>query len=427
MSSLTLETSSAPCNVAATIRVRFPERTVCEDCTENDYEDIVVNVPKDTVGHVKDAIAAKLGIETDEFAFEYKYDTTKYKCELNEAFADIYMPNYYLESLLKAVIRVELSGRRVCEDCADYDYEDIVVHAYTDTIRDVKNAIASKLCIEADEFLLDYEYTNPDIESVLDMSFSAAYMHGGHSARWHEEYEVEVYNVYLYENKAYESKSGKLKWILSQKTDFYCRETNTSGQLAERLAKHIAAYRAQDSVTSTTEVSTEEEPWDGLVTIEVGFPYRPVCEDCGDNDYVDIVINALTDTVGHVKDTIASVLGIEADEFVFRRKYDYTEYESEADILFARIYLSYEFVVGLKRGGKKNRTDVDLLVNEDYNGSTGMLNWIMSQDMDFYCSNPGEGGQLVMRLAKHIAAYKAQHNVPSADADPSVESSIVQE
>ncbi|KAJ2352807.1 hypothetical protein GGH92_001049, partial [Coemansia sp. RSA 2673] len=101
MSSLTLETSSAPCNVAATIRVRFPERTVCEDCTENDYEDIVVNVPKDTVGHVKDAIAAKLGIETDEFAFEYKYDTTKYKCELNEAFADIYMPNYYLESLLK--------------------------------------------------------------------------------------------------------------------------------------------------------------------------------------------------------------------------------------------------------------------------------------------------------------------------------------
>ncbi|KAJ2068659.1 hypothetical protein GGI08_000758 [Coemansia sp. S2] len=244
--------------INATIRVRFPERTVCEDCTENDYEDIVVNVPKDTVGHVKDAIAAKLGIETDEFAFEYKYDTTKYKCELNEAFADIYMPNYYLESLLKAVIRVELSGRRVCEDCADYDYEDIVVHAYTDTIRDVKNAIASKLCIEADEFLLDYEYTNPDIESVLDMSFSAAYMHGGHSARWHEEYEVEVYNVYLYENKAYESKSGKLKWILSQKTDFYCRETNTSGQLAERLAKHIAAYRAQDSVTSTTEVSTEE-------------------------------------------------------------------------------------------------------------------------------------------------------------------------
>ncbi|KAJ2067988.1 hypothetical protein GGH13_005090, partial [Coemansia sp. S155-1] len=138
-------------------------------------------------------------------------------------------------------------------------------------------------------------------------------------------------------------------------------------------------------------------------------------------------INAFTDTVGHVKDTIASVLGIEADEFVFKRKYDYTKYESEAAILFANIYLSYEFVVGLKRSGKKNRVDVDLLVNEDYNGNTGMLNWIMSQDMDFYCSNPGEGGQLVMRLAKHIAAYKEQHNVPSADAVPSVESSIVQE
>ncbi|KAJ2253700.1 hypothetical protein GGI13_002557 [Coemansia sp. RSA 455] len=173
--------------------------------------------------------------------------------------------------------------------------------------------------------------------------------------------------------------------------------------------------------------STLSEPWDGLVTIEVGFPYRPVCEDCGDNDYVDIVINAFTDTVGHVKDTIASVLGIEADEFVFKRKYDYTKYESEAAILFANIYLSYEFVVGLKRGGKKNRVDVDLLVNEDYNGNTGMLNWIMSQDMDFYCSNPGEGGQLVMRLAKHIAAYKEHHNVPSADAVPSAESSIVQE
>ncbi|KAJ2049473.1 hypothetical protein H4S04_003202 [Coemansia sp. S16] len=71
--------------LVTTIRVRFPERTVCEDCTENDYEDIVVNVPKDTVGHVKDAIAAKLGIETDEFAFEYKYDTTKYNAEANIA------------------------------------------------------------------------------------------------------------------------------------------------------------------------------------------------------------------------------------------------------------------------------------------------------------------------------------------------------
>ncbi|KAJ2048134.1 hypothetical protein GGI08_006082 [Coemansia sp. S2] len=89
MSSSVLETPSSPCNVAVTIRVRFSERTVCEDCTENDYKDIVVNVPKDTVGHVKDAIAAKLGIETDEFAFEYKYDTTKYKCELNDSEANI--------------------------------------------------------------------------------------------------------------------------------------------------------------------------------------------------------------------------------------------------------------------------------------------------------------------------------------------------
>ncbi|KAJ1922595.1 hypothetical protein LPJ71_001138, partial [Coemansia sp. S17] len=82
----------------------FTERRLCRYCTINDYEDIVVNVPEDTVGHVKDVIAAKLGIEADEFVFGYKYDTTKYKYELDELFAKIYMRNNYLAYLLKGDI-----------------------------------------------------------------------------------------------------------------------------------------------------------------------------------------------------------------------------------------------------------------------------------------------------------------------------------
>ncbi|KAJ2869946.1 hypothetical protein GGH93_005948 [Coemansia aciculifera] len=167
-------TPSTPWDGVAIIRVRFPDRSICEDCTATDYEDIVINARTAKVGQVKDAIATKLGIETDEFVFEYKYDTTKYECELDEQFANIYMRSNYLASLLKGN-------------------------------------------------------------------------------------EEEPFIINLCENKDYKGKTGLLNWILRPKMDLYCSKYNTGGQLAKRLARHVAAYKAHTNTTSTSSVPNVED------------------------------------------------------------------------------------------------------------------------------------------------------------------------
>ncbi|KAJ2748746.1 hypothetical protein GGI19_005984, partial [Coemansia pectinata] len=107
---------------------------------------------------------------------------------------------------------------------------------------------------------------------------------------------------------------------------------------------------------------------DGAFTLRVHFAERKVCEDCA--DYEDIDINALKDTVGQVKDAIASQLGIEADEFVFHYKFDDTKLESETNVLFAKIYLPSNYGPYLKCGDDWEPFVISAYENWGYKGKT---------------------------------------------------------
>ncbi|KAJ2107920.1 hypothetical protein GGI16_001341, partial [Coemansia sp. S142-1] len=156
------------------------------------------------------------------------------------------------------------------------------------------------------------------------------------------------------------------------------------------------------------------------------FPERKVCKDC--EDYEDIVIKVQQGTVGQVKAAIATQLGIEADEFVIYYKFDDTKYESESDVLFAKIYLPSDYAPYLKDNGDGEPFDINAYESWGYKGKTGMLKWILSQPGEAYCDESDlEGSQLAKRLAKHIAAFKAQHNTSSTSSASSVENSIGQE
>ncbi|KAJ1653962.1 hypothetical protein GGF38_005033, partial [Coemansia sp. RSA 25] len=65
---------------------------VCEDC--DDYEDISVNAFKDTVGQAKAAIATQLGIEADEFVFEYKCSNSNKEPEDDALISELYLSTY---------------------------------------------------------------------------------------------------------------------------------------------------------------------------------------------------------------------------------------------------------------------------------------------------------------------------------------------
>ncbi|KAJ2490333.1 hypothetical protein IWW37_003218 [Coemansia sp. RSA 2050] len=127
--------------------------------------------------------------------------------------------------------------------------------------------------------------------------------------------------------------------------------------------------------------------------------------------YEDIFFDASTATIRQVKATIATQLGIEADEFVFDNKYDNNKNKHTVDMLFADKYLPNNYEPDMDINGDWVPFELSLFKNEKYKGTTGILSWIISQKRDLYCAEYDyDGGQLAHGFAKNIAAFKAQYN-----------------
>ncbi|KAJ2744109.1 hypothetical protein GGI19_006625, partial [Coemansia pectinata] len=83
-----------------------------------------------------------------------------------------------------------------------------------------------------------------------------------------------------------------------------------------------------------------------------------------------IVINVLKDTVKQVKDTIATKLGIEADEFVFYHKTNEGAYKAESDTLFETAYIRGDYVSRVEEGLEYDPLEVYLYESKFYKGKT---------------------------------------------------------
>ncbi|KAJ2701672.1 hypothetical protein H4218_001272 [Coemansia sp. IMI 209128] len=59
------------------------------------YEDIFFNTSTATIRQVKADIATQLGIETDEFVFDSKYDNKENRHKVDMLFAEKYLPSNY--------------------------------------------------------------------------------------------------------------------------------------------------------------------------------------------------------------------------------------------------------------------------------------------------------------------------------------------
>ncbi|KAJ2578379.1 hypothetical protein GGH95_003417, partial [Coemansia sp. RSA 1836] len=64
--------------------------------------------------------------------------------------------------------------RKVCEDC--YDYQEITVYAFDNTVRQIKSIIATCLGIEADEFVFFDPDDSVNSKSGMEKSFAESFL-----------------------------------------------------------------------------------------------------------------------------------------------------------------------------------------------------------------------------------------------------------
>ncbi|KAJ2068933.1 hypothetical protein GGI08_000607 [Coemansia sp. S2] len=151
----------------------------------------------------------------------------------------------------------------LCEDSEAY--EDIDINVHTDTVEQVKDAIASELGIEADEFVFYHKASEEEYKSEPGTLFKTAYIRGDYISRVEEGLETNPLNTHLYKSKFYRGKTGMLQWLMSQNTHVYCVGSGIGcGQLAVGFAELIDIFNAQHNIPSTeaapsTESSTTQE------------------------------------------------------------------------------------------------------------------------------------------------------------------------
>ncbi|KAJ2810461.1 hypothetical protein FBU31_007987 [Coemansia sp. 'formosensis'] len=138
-------------------------------------------------------------------------------------------------------LRVSFPELEVCNNCEAY--EDVIINTREDTVEQVKNAIAIKLGIEVDEFVLGRENDKNEHKSELEMLFSNIYMPINYKPDTDENGDWVPFEHPLYANKFYKGKTGTLSRIISEKKDVYCREYDfDGGQLAHGFASQRAVF-----------------------------------------------------------------------------------------------------------------------------------------------------------------------------------------